>query len=84
MVSQPLKQDLPPFDPSVELHFEGPTGFSAISMTIVMTLCGMFLSFHMSSTFLTLLNPIWKNSKKRGNNMQVWEILFFSFFWGGG
>lgn len=51
MVSQPLKQDLPPFDPSVELHFEGPTGFSAISMTIVMTLCGMFISFHVIYIF---------------------------------
>lgn len=51
MVSQPLKQDLPPFDPSVDLHFEGPTGFSAISMTIVMTLCGMFISFHVIYIF---------------------------------
>lgn len=60
MVSQPLKKDLPAFDPSVDLPFERPAGFSAISMTIVMTLCDVFISFHMASTFLTLLNPIWE------------------------
>lgn len=40
----------------------------------------MFISFYMASTFLTLLNSVWKNSQKNENGVQVFERFFVVYF----